>query len=103
MRALEPAREQHAEALMGEPSLERIADEIVLLPAREGLDQDLVGPGTTETSLWMRSQSETWSGSRGQWLRVGEEPAHAVGEIGRERELAAVIGRHLGLGAPASG
>src|SRR6478752_2900988 len=43
MGALEPARQQHAEALMGEPSLEWIADEIMPLPARKGLDQDLVG------------------------------------------------------------
>ncbi len=43
MGALEPTRQQHAEALMGEPSLEGITDEIMPLPARKGLDQDLVG------------------------------------------------------------
>src|SRR5207245_2394746 len=36
---LEPAREQHAEGLVGEPPFERIADEIVLTGARKGLDQ----------------------------------------------------------------
>ena len=34
---------------------------------------------------------------------VGKQPPHAVGEIGRERELASVIGRHLGLWRVAAG
>jgi hypothetical protein len=42
-RPFEPPREQHAETLMGEPSLERIANEVMPLSAREGLDQDFVG------------------------------------------------------------
>ncbi len=41
--ALKTARQQHAETLMSEASLERIADEIVPLSARKGLDQHLPG------------------------------------------------------------
>ena len=36
-------------------------------------------------------------------FRVGEQLAHALGEIRRKRELAAVIGRHLGLGGVRAG
>src|SRR4029077_12771977 len=42
---LQAPRQQHAEALMGEPPLERIADEITSIAARESLDQDFVRTG----------------------------------------------------------
>ena len=38
------------------------------------------------------------SGSARQCAAVGEDRAHAGGEIGRERELAALVGRHLRIG-----
>src|SRR5262245_22576056 len=66
-RPVEPPRQEHAEALMREPALERIADEIVAAPARKRLDQDLFGSGTSENSAWRRSQSDTWSGRRCQF------------------------------------
>ena len=34
---------------------------------------------------------------------LGQQLAHPLGEIGRERELAAFIGRHLGLGRMRAG
>ena len=40
-RALQPPRQQHAERLVREPALERIADEIMLVAARKGLDQQV--------------------------------------------------------------
>ena len=84
---------------MREPPLERVADEIVPLPAREGLDQDLVGArARRRPRLWSRSQSDDLVGEPRPMARLGEQPAHALGKIGRERELAAVIGRHLRLG-----
>ena len=42
-RALEPARQQHAERLVREAALERIADEIILGGARKRLDQQFAG------------------------------------------------------------
>ncbi len=53
--------------------------------------------GSTDFSFWMRSQSATCSGKRLPALRIGQHAAHLVGEIGRERELAAGIDRHLGV------
>src|SRR5262245_24005363 len=44
-RPFQPPREQHAEALMREPALERVADEVVAAPAWKRLDQDLFGSG----------------------------------------------------------
>src|SRR6516165_327629 len=40
-RAFETAREQHAQRLMREPALERIADQVILVGARKGFDQEL--------------------------------------------------------------
>ena len=34
---------------------------------------------------------------------LGQHEPHAVGQIGRERELAACIGRHLGVGRVGAG
>ena len=86
-RALEPAREQHAERLVREPAFERIADEIVLVAARKRLDQELAGAGRSERHSWSSSHSRTWSGSRAR-RGIGDDAAHAVGKIGRERKLA---------------
>jgi hypothetical protein len=44
-RPFEPPRQEHAEALMREPALERIAHEIMAAPARKCLDQDLFRSG----------------------------------------------------------
>ena len=73
------------------------------LAARKGLDQHLVAARQHRTLGLQLSQSRTWSGSRRPVVRVGQHLAHALGEIGRERKLAAVIGRDLRLGrvAPA--
>ena len=98
MGALEPPRQQHAEALMGEPPLERIADEIMPLPAREGLDQDLVGAGHDRDLALNAQPVRDLIRKPRPMAPVGKQPPHALGEIGRERELAAVIGGHLGLG-----
>ena len=44
--AVEPPRQQHAERLMGEPSLERIGDQKVPAAARESFDQHVIAaPG----------------------------------------------------------
>ena len=103
MRALEPAREQHAEALMREPPLEGIAHEIMPLPAREGLDQDLVGARHDGDFALDAQPVRHLIGKPRPMARIGEQPPHAIGKIGGERKLAAVIGRHLGLWRVASG
>ena len=95
-RALEPPRQQHAERLVREPALERIADEIILVGAREGLDQQVALARAAASAIaGCRSHSRTCSGSARQCCRIGQDAAHAVGEIGRERKLAALVGRHL--------
>ena len=38
------------------------------------------------------------SGSAAPLAGIGEQAAHPVGQIGRERKLAALVGRHLGIG-----
>ena len=97
-RALEPARQQHAERLVREPPFERIADEIIFGGAREGLDQQSPARGSSERHCWISSHSRTCCRQRAPSLGFGEHLAHARGEIGRERKLAAFIGRHLRVG-----
>ena len=81
---------------MREPALERVADEIMLLPAREGLDQDLVGAGH-DRELGLQPQPVARPGRAAAASCAGSASmlAHPLGEIGRERELAAFIGRDL--------
>ena len=71
---------------------------IVALPAREGLDQDLVGTGHDRECRLQPEPVRDLVGEARPGGGLGQQMAHAVGEIGREREFAAVIGRHLGLG-----
>ena len=92
--ALEPAGQQHAERLVREPALEGVADHEVLRAARKGFDEEAVARRQDRLlAAAARSQSLTWSGSRFQSLGFDEDAAHAVGEVGRERELAAHVGR----------
>src|SRR6516164_11723940 len=42
-RPLEPAGQEHAEGLVSEPAFEGIADEVALVGARKGLDQEFTG------------------------------------------------------------
>ena len=96
-RSFEPPRQQHAERLMRQPAFERIADEIVLVGARKRFDQELAGAGHLRTPFL---DFEPFAHLRRQFppfLRMGDDVAHAGGEISRERKFAAVIGRHLGV------
>ena len=87
---------------MREPSLERIADEIEALSAREGLNQHLIGFGN-DGDFGLKAEP---IGDLRRETRPGvfdsQQIAHAGGKISRERKLAAVIGRDLrlsGIGA----
>ena len=66
----QPARKQHAERLVREPALERIADEVIFGGAREGLDQQVAGLGSSERHCWISSHSRTWSRQRTPGIAV---------------------------------
>ena len=83
---------------MREPSLERIADEIILAAARKGLDHHLARRRHARDIGLQRQPLAHLVGQLLPRAAVGEQQAHALGEIGRERKLAAAIGRHLGVG-----
>ena len=93
--ALQPARQQHAERLVREPPFERIADEVILVGAREGLDQK-VAPARHQRTPFLDFEPFAhlvWKQFPG--IMIGKNLPHAVGKIGRERKLAALVGRDL--------
>ena len=97
-RALQPPRQQHAERLVREPALERIADAgSTCRRAGRSRPADRAAPGTQRAPLLDVQPFAHLVGQVAPLLRLGQDAAHAVGEIGRERELAALIGRHLGI------
>ena len=80
---------------MREPAFERIADEIVLVGARKGLDQQVAGLRNQRAPLLDVEPFAHLIGQCVPCLRIGEHVAHALGEIGRERKLAAFVGRNF--------
>ena len=54
-------------------------------------------PGSSERHSWISSHRAHLVRQRAPRSRSASIAAHAVGEIGRERKLAALIGRHLGI------
>ena len=97
-RALEPPRQQHAERLMREPAFERIADEIILVGARKGFDQKFArGPASASAIAGFRAIRAPARAGRAMRCGSRDDGAHPSGEIGRERKLAAFIGRHFGI------
>ena len=84
---------------MREPPLEGIGDEIVLAGAGKALDQEIVGRRQLRAPAL---EAEPFAHRRRQLALaggVGQHLAHPGGEEGRERELAAVVGRHARLRA----
>ena len=95
--ALQPPRQKHAERLVREAAFERIANEIELVGARKGLDDQFAH---ARHMRHMRLQRQPFGDLVGQafpGLLAVEQFADALGEIGRERKLAAHIGRHAGI------
>ena len=94
-RALHAARQQHAERLMREAPFERIGDREKPAASRECLDEEVVFARQFGALLL---QHKPFADLIGQVLPVHRDPtgdaAHPCGEIGRERKLAARIGRH---------
>ena len=91
--ALQPARQQHAERLVRQPALERIGDHVEAVAARKGLDQQVAALRQHRVVRLQAQPVGDLLGQRLPALRVGEHAAHLVGEIGRQRELAAGIDR----------
>ena len=96
-QALEAARQQHAERLMREPALERIADQIFLRTARKGLDEKLAGLGNERAPFLDAQPFVHRIGQHVPGFRLRHHLAHALRQERRERELAAIVGRHLRL------
>jgi hypothetical protein len=78
--ALEPARQQHAERLVGKPPLERDRRPCRRPPRGKVSTSSWSRFGSSDFFFWIRSQSATCGGSRFQRLRVGEHRAYAVRE-----------------------
>ena len=99
----QPARQQHAERLVGETALERIDDQEMPLAAREGLDQHLARAGDLGALGLDASHSHTGSGSVRHWRGSAIMRAHALGEMRGERELAALVGGDRRVGIAGAG
>ena len=101
--AVEPARQQHAEGLVRQPPLERIGDEVVAVAAREGLDQHLVATGNDRAlALQLEPVGDGWR-QAAPGVIVGQHGAHALGEMRRQRELAAVVAGDDGIARRGAG
>ena len=88
---------------MRKAPFERIDDEEMPLSARKGLHQHFVGGGKLGT-LGLDAQPFAHGiGQRAPLLRVGDHAAHALGEMRRERELAAGVGGDGGVGIAGAG
>ncbi len=96
-RALEPPRQQHAERLMRQAAFERIADEIIFAAAWKSLDQEFAGAGHLRAPILDFQPLADLRRQFAPGARIGDDLAHPRGEIGREREFAALIGGDLGV------
>ena len=95
--AVEPPRQQHAERLVSEAPFERVGHEIVMPPPREGLDQHLVARRDHRAALL---QFEPFGNGRRQprpGMHVRQHGPHALGQVRRQGELAAVVGGDDGV------
>ena len=101
--AIEAARQQHAERLVCQPALERVGDEIVAVAARERLDQHLVAPGNDGALLLQLQPIGDRRRQPAPRVIVGEHGAHALGEMRRQRELAAVVAGDDGIAGAGAG
>ena len=92
-RALQPARQQHAERLVREPAFEGIGDHVEAVAARERLDQELGRAGKHRALLLVCAASRApASGRRAQRFGSARIARTWLREIGGERELAALVG-----------
>ena len=80
---------------MRQPPLEGIADEVMLVGARKGFHHQFAHAGNARQMRLQRQPVAHLIRQRVPGALVGEQFAHPFGEIGRERKLAAHIGRHF--------
>jgi hypothetical protein len=93
----------HAERLMGEPPFERIDHQEMPVAARNVSTSTSPAAGITEQ---LGLQAEPFADRRGQrrpMPRIGQHAAHPLGQMRRQRELAAGVGWNLGLGGRCCG
>ena len=88
---------------MRQPSLEGIADQIVLVGARKGFHHQFARARHARQMRLQRQPVAHLLRQRAPRPPVGEQVAHPFGEIGRERKLAAHIGRHFCVGVIGAG
>ncbi len=81
--AVEAARQQHAERLVGKPPLERIGDEVVAAAAGERFDQHLVAAGNDRALLLQLEPIGDGRRQPAPCVVVGEHGAHALREVRR--------------------
>ena len=93
--ALHAPRQQHAERLVRQPSLEGIADEVMLVAARKGFHQQLAHRRHAGKILLQRQPVVHLVRQAAPRALVVEQFSDALGKIGRERKFAAHIGRHF--------
>ena len=88
---------------MGKPPFERIGDEVVAAAAREGFDQHLVAAGNDRALLLQLEPIGDGRRQPAPCVVVGEHGAHALGEVRRQRELAAVVAGDDGIARGGAG
>src|SRR4029079_14642851 len=93
-RTLEPAREQHTERLVRKPPFERIAEKVMPVAAREGLDQQLTRPRHERPPFLNFQPLTDLVRQRPPFITIRNDLSHAIGEIRRERKFSALVGRH---------
>ena len=93
--ALQPPRQEHAEGLMRQPPLEGITDEVMLVGARKSFHHQFARAGNARQIGLQRQPVAHLVRQRAPGALVRKQLAHPLGEIGRERKLAAHVGRHL--------
>ena len=101
---LQPPRQQHAERLVGQPALERVANQVIAVAAREGLHQQPVGRRQSGLQLLQAKPLADRNRQCTPALRIVHQIAHPRGQIGRQGELAAIPAGHFGRigGRPAN-
>ena len=91
--AVEPARQQHAERLMGEPSFERIGDQKVPAAARKRFDKHVIGSRDDRALRLKVEPIRDRQRQAGPGTRIGEHRPDARRKMRRHRELAAIVAR----------
>ena len=88
---LEPTSKEHAQGLVREASLERVAHEIGPIGTREGLDQHLIGLRNQRLPSLQRQPVAYLLRQRRPGAGIAEELADPLRQISREREFSSLV------------